>query len=513
MSTAIVPGPTGSAEARAAGSRRQSTPPAGGLPRDEPWGWVAAIGVALVAGVLRFWQLGNPGSLVFDETYYATEAQDLLRWGVEYDPKLAKPDFVVHPPVGKWVIGAGEALFGNDAFGWRFSVALLGTLSVLMLARIARRMLGSTLLGTLAGLLLALDGLHFVTTRTALLDPVLMFWVLAAFGCLVLDRDRTRSTLAALARDQWRDRQLGPLLFRPWRVAAGACLGLAVGTKWSALWFVAAFGLLTVLWDLSARRSAGVPRPLTGTSVLDVVPAFVSIVGVAFVVYVASWTGWLLSDAQHAWARGWAAANPQASWPLVPDALRSLAHYHSEMWTFHRDLRKFHPYKSHPWSWLVVGRPVSFFYEAPTQGQQGCQAAQCSRAITAIGNPVVWWAALLALPACIALWLGRRDWRAGAALAGVAAGYLPWFAFAERPIFYFYAVVFTPFLVLAVTLCLGLVLGPADASPRRRKAGAFAVGAYTLLVVATFAWLYPVLSGQVVPYDEWYSRMLFPSWI
>ena len=75
--------------------------------------------------------------------------------------------------------------------------ALLGTLSVLMLCRIGRRLFRSTFLGCLAGALMAVDGLHFVMSRTALLDQVLMFFVLAAFGCLLIDRDRARARLAA----------------------------------------------------------------------------------------------------------------------------------------------------------------------------------------------------------------------------------------------------------------------------------------------------------------------------
>ena len=65
-----------------------------------------------------------------------------------------------------------------------------------MLARITRRLTGSTLLGCVAGLLMALDGLELVLSRTAILDIIVMFWVLAAFGLLVIDRDRTRARLA-----------------------------------------------------------------------------------------------------------------------------------------------------------------------------------------------------------------------------------------------------------------------------------------------------------------------------
>ena len=39
---------------------------------------------------------------------------------------------------------------------------------------------------------MTLDGMEFVLSRTALLDIFLMFFMLAAFGCLVMDRDSRR---------------------------------------------------------------------------------------------------------------------------------------------------------------------------------------------------------------------------------------------------------------------------------------------------------------------------------
>ena len=100
----------------------------------------------------------------------------------------------MHPPAGKWVIAIGEWMFGMTPFGWRFMVAVTGTLAVLMTARIGRRLFRSTLLGCVAGLLLSVDAMEYVHSRTALLDPLLMFWVLAAFGALVVDRDARASS-------------------------------------------------------------------------------------------------------------------------------------------------------------------------------------------------------------------------------------------------------------------------------------------------------------------------------
>ncbi len=95
----------------------------------------------------------------------------------------------------------------------------------------------------------------------------------------------------------------------------------------------------------------------------------------------------------------------------------------------------------------------------------------------------------------------------------MAAGWLPWFLFAGRTQFYFYAVAFVPYLVLSITLCLGLVIGPARASARRRAVGAAVAGAYLLAVLWNFVYLYPVLAAKVIPYTQWLSRMWYHGWI
>lgn len=175
-------------------------------------GWLGPLAVALFAGLLRFWHLGSPRAFVFDETYYPKDAWSLLKLGYEgswpdsantdilADPRLIplgpSPEFVAHPPLGKWTIAIGEQIFGLTPFGWRFMTALLGTVTVLMLARIGRRLLGSTLIGCTAALLMAVDGLQFVMSRVSLLDGVQMFYVLGAFGALLVDRDRARERLA-----------------------------------------------------------------------------------------------------------------------------------------------------------------------------------------------------------------------------------------------------------------------------------------------------------------------------
>ena len=147
----------------------------------------------------------------------------------------------------------------------------------------------------------------------------------------------------------------------------------------------------------------------------------------------------------------------------------------------------------------------------------GCQVDKCAREILGVGNPVIWWSAAAAIIVMIWLVLSRRDWRAGAVLASLAAGWLPWFWYADhddRTMFSFYAVAFLPFLIMAITICLGFILGPSTASATRRTVGATAVGAYLLLAALAGAELLPLWWGQTIPYDDWLGRLFgLRSWI
>jgi dolichyl-phosphate-mannose--protein O-mannosyl transferase len=510
---------------------------------ESPWfAWGGPLGVAFLAAVLRLWHLGRPGNLLFDETYYAKDAYSLLRFGYVRDTvenaddmiargdvtRLFTPDtsFYVHPDIGKWLIAGGEWVFGLDSFGWRFAAAICGSLTVLVLARLVRRLTGSTLLGCVAGLLLCFDGLHFVMSRLALLDVFMAFFLVCAVACLAADRDWGRARLVRLAGPERVDgRGWGPvraMLLRPWRLAAGVCFGLACGTKWNAVFVLAAFGLLVWAWDAGARRAIGVRLAVLKSAVADAVPAFVSLVGVALLVYLASWAGWFAHAQQYEESFGsdWGAyVRTDATGPAETlQSLRSLWNYHQEMWGFHTgaDLAEAtHPYESDPAGWLIVNRPVGIDANTDIEpGQLGCQAPdKCIEQVLAIGTPVLWWAGALALVVGLAYWVGARDWRFGLALVGVLSSWLPWLRYSDRPIFYFYAVAVVPFTVIALTLVLGKVLGPADASRRRRAWGAAAVGGFVVLVIANFAFFYPILTDAMLTNEDWLDRMWFARWI
>jgi dolichyl-phosphate-mannose-protein mannosyltransferase len=78
-----------------------------------------------------------------------------------------------------------------------------------------------------------------------------------------------------------------------------------------------------------------------------------------------------------------------------------------------------------------------------------------------------------------------------------------------RTKFYYYALEFEPFLILSIVLCLGLILGPATASVRRRAIGAAVVGVYLLGVVIMFWYFYAVWAAEVIPYPDWLGHIWY----
>src|SRR3984957_14100018 len=281
------------------------------MPADGPWGWLGPLLVTAFGALLRFDRLQVARAAVSDETYYAKDAWSILHHGVEWNlvsnantlilaghTNIFQPcngtaacgEYVVQPEMGKLLIAVGEWLFGLNSFGWRFSSAVFGSLAILLMCRIARRLTRSTLLGCIAGLLMSLDGLEFVLSRTGILDVFLMFFVLASFGCMLIDRDISRASLAeGVARRE--GGHAGPRLgIRRWRVAAGIFLGLAVATKWDAVWYILGFAALGTAWDIGPRRTAGL-RSFVRGGLRETRWLPVTFLVVPLAVYIATWSG------------------------------------------------------------------------------------------------------------------------------------------------------------------------------------------------------------------------------
>ncbi len=486
------------------------------MPTDRLRSWLLAVGLALIGGLLRFWGLGEPtdnGTPIFDEKHYVPQAWQMVRnGGLEDNPGY---ELVVHPPLGKQLIALGEWMFGYNGFGWRFSAAVVGTIVVLLMVRIARRMTRSTLLGGVAGVLTLADGVTFVASRMGMLDVFLALFVLAAFGCLLVDRDDVRARMAVVvAQDRVGESTFGPRWgVRWWRFGAGVLIGLACAVKWSGVYWLAAFGVLAVAWDVCLRRGAGVRRPWAGVWVRDVAPALWALAAVPVLAYLASWAPWFASEMgidRHQVGRSIGTDGP---WSFLPDSLRDLWYYSGHVLRFHAGLDTPtdhpHPWESKPWSWPMGLRPMLYYFDSDSTQ---CGQPVCTATTMLIGTPALWWVSPVVLGWSMWRTFTRFDWRYAAVLVGYGAGYLPWFVNLQRQMYYFYAVPLAPFLVLGLTLGLGEILGRVGSGAERRATGLLVVSLYLGAAVANFAWLWPVMVGNSITQGRWDAEMWLPSW-
>ena len=257
------------------------------------------------------------------------------------------------------------------------------------------------------------------------------------------------------------------------------------------------------------RRDAANDRAALRHTLLPEATAWVLVGVLAAGVYVATWTGWFVTDG--GWRRTCAEegaepapwADPTGCGGLL--GMTGFKRYHEEILGFHDGLESNHTYQSSPWGWLLLARPVSYFYETPREGT--------SQEILSIGTPAIWWGSIFALGMTAWGWLSRRDWRAAAILLGFAAGYLPWFKYPDRTMFLFYALPALPFMCLALAYACGVGVGRPSATFARRTTGIVAVSTYLTLVVLNFIYLYPILAAQVIPYESWRDHMWLNSWI
>ncbi|MEJ3403689.1 phospholipid carrier-dependent glycosyltransferase [Rathayibacter sp. YIM 133350] len=500
--------------------------------RQRLWYWGAPLVVTLLAAVLRLWNLGNPHSLVFDETFYVKDGYTLWNLGYEAswpadadkafnagntDIYNTDGSYVVHPPIGKWIIGAGMALFGaGNSFGWRFGTAVVGTLAVLLIMLIARKLFaGSTILAVIAGLLFAIDGNAIVMSRVGLLDGMVMFFGLLGFGAVLLDRGWSERRLAGWFARRGPDAQStwGPALWwRPWLIAAGLCFGLMAATKWSGIYMLAAFGVYSIAVDAFARRRAGVSF-WASSAILKQGPInFVLLVPIAVITYLASWTGWFLTSGGY--DRHWA-EDPGNAWTgalaWVPRSLQSLWHYHVMAYGWHVGLDASHPYAANPLTWLFMIRPTNMSYVS-SGPQDGCSTDACAANIDGIANPLIWWAATAALFYLVYRLARYREWRVGLILMGMVGAYLPWLLYLHRTVFQFYTIAFEPYMILALTFVLALILGRRTDVWWKRQRGIGIVAAYLLVCALVSVFFWPLWTGETIPYWYWHLHMWVTSW-
>lgn len=258
--------------------------------------WLLALaslsGCALVAGlILRVYWLSFPDKPVFDEVYFPVFASNYLK-GV--------PTFDVHPPLGKYLIAIGIALFGEDKLAGRIIPCLFGIAILPMFGLLARKLVDSLAACFAVAGFLALDSLFIAYSRTSLMDGILFF---AIFGTVWLASKIDSPRSVAL-----------PVV----------ALGLAISIKWTALATLAP--MLWYAWQAKRLKPLLLWLPL------------------AFAIYFA------IVVSGQIW---------QGSAHPIADSIA----WHRQAANRHIFLEDSHAWGSKWWSWPIMERPVLFLYD------------------------------------------------------------------------------------------------------------------------------------------------------
>jgi dolichyl-phosphate-mannose-protein mannosyltransferase len=122
---------------------------------------------------------------ILDEVYYAgyyPEQQGNLHYGDAYNilslHSDARPE---HPPLAKLFIAAGIKILGDNTAGWRTPAIIFGTISIVLLYFICRRLNMSRRASNIATFLFAFENFSFMFASIAMLDAFFLTLTLAFF--------------------------------------------------------------------------------------------------------------------------------------------------------------------------------------------------------------------------------------------------------------------------------------------------------------------------------------------
>ena len=465
------------------------------------------------SGVAALWSIEPNGNAYFADTELRNPAvsgaepltSDNIA-GAVIDGSAELPDGGRGELITAWPNGEMvQVAVGDLSAGWRWPGVIAGAIAAALLALLARLLTERRDVAALTGLLALLDGAGFVQSRIGMNDVYLFAALLAA-------------TCAFVAWLQGRARGVvgGGLL-----LVAGVTLGLALASKWVALYGIGALGLIWLARTAWGRLAA--LAGLTGISAILLPPALsisaegarlpnLPFLGVAVLVIIGTVAavrraggmnrkgldlgrvGDVVFSSTSALLVGatlvalplavylisylpWAALGNQIveGWPLGNDG-RTLADLTTSMYQYHDTLRVAHAASSPWWAWPFDLKPVWFFQESFSA------AGGWSGAIYNGGNVA---SRLLGLAG--AAWLARQAWiqkswgLASAAIIFLAL-WLPW-ARVDRAAFQYHYFPSSQIALIALALLLADLRNGATRAVRLAQGGLA-----TLILAAPLLW-------------------------
>lgn len=383
-------------------------------------------GILIFSFITRVLWLSNPGNEYFDEVYHAFTARRILHndpmaWEWWNTPPEGFAYEWTHPPLAKLGMVLGMKIFGENSFGWRFPGVLLGVGSTYLVYLIGKQLFKDRLVGILSSLVFTLDGLPLVMSRIAMNDIYLLFFSLLAIFLFLKDK----------------------YLF------SSLALGLALSSKWSALWVIPVLFVSHFIFKKKLSFS------------------HLWLIAIPPIIYLATYIPMFLTG----------------------HGFDIFIGMQKQMWWYHTGLEATHAYTSSWWSWPLMARPIYLF----TSDEVGGFVSR----IYAIGNPLIFWFGLFSIFLTAYYAYIHRSKKLGFLVFSYLFFFVPW-ALSPRIMFLYHYLPSLPFLAIASAFVL-------------RKHAKYAT-IFIVAAIVLFLYFYPHWAGLNIPLPLDASYYWLPSW-
>jgi dolichyl-phosphate-mannose-protein mannosyltransferase len=339
--------------------------------------WQPVI-LSALAFLTRFLFLTYPGEVVFDELYF---------WGYVKSYFTHQYYFDVHPPLGKLLVyffsflfglpnmisptAIGQALNASDILILRFLPAFFGALLVILFYFLILKMGFSKKAAFLGSAMVLLDNAILVQSKFTLIDIFQLF-----FGFFSLYLLLYFANAPAGSKKSYYFLMLATIFAT-----------LAFCIKWTGLSFLAIVGLFFLA---DALKNFNKKRVATNLLIIVVLPVLIyfCIFAVHFALLAKSGPGnaFMSPAFQNVLAGG-----PNAPKLTLPEKFVEL---NQKMYFYTLTIKNSHPFSSKWYQWPLDKKPILYWSKL---------SKNSSSRIYLIGNPAVWWPAVLAVAASIVL--------------------------------------------------------------------------------------------------------------
>lgn len=393
--------------------------------------------------------------MMFDEIYHG-------RTGYEFIHNLPIYENT-HPPLGKTLIGLGIRAFGMNPFGWRFTVAVFGTLMVPLMYLFAWKISHRSGTALTGGVLLATECMHLTLSRIATIDIIVAHFIVMMFFFMY-----------CFVEEMNRDGKFSKQLL--WIFLSGISMALAVATKWTGLYAAAGIAVLFftfLIKHCAKKKTFKESVPYLVKLCIACVAAFILIPALAYV----------LSYIEF--------AQVYTDKDIIHHAIENS----KSMYSYHSNVTDSHPYQSEWYEWLTDKKPLLDAINSFPDDRVS--------SVATFMNPFIAFAGLAAFFHNVFLWRTRKSTSAQYLSIAYLAMLMPWL-FVHRTVFIYQY--FGCLLIMILLICNSV--RSMSGNIRKKECIVMAVSA-----VVFFMFL-PEASGIAVPrtYIK-HVLELVPTWI